>query len=375
MQLLRKLCASSLHPEFAAFDYTRRLPDIGEPGSISDMAPTGFSHVGIGLDYATAQRVFSGFPVPRTLRSGAAPYSPRFTLIGSQDLAVKSRSTLCSPLHNTLCKMMDMVLILCTVSSAAAQTTRLDDNAISTTGNTQEELAAQAIRTIYFTVLQYYKDIKTIDDVEKDNLMIALPTEFGNNMTLDANDMFSGFDSTDEKLSQFIKLIILMDTLEEALSMTKIYRNITTAYIGLGAVYEVSKPENYLNNSPLLHITDPHIFSLYCVAQFREGFPLQDLCDSVMWWINEAGIILRNRRYYLEKNNVQVQQQSKVDDDAKPLRLESLQLYFYILLLLCVYFTQSVDEIRAKWPMRVKWRSTVSALGSAAVWWRGFEKA
>ncbi|KAJ8865654.1 hypothetical protein PR048_033174 [Dryococelus australis] len=35
-------------------------------------------------------------PLPLTLRSGAAPYSPRFTLIGSQDTVVKTHPNICS---------------------------------------------------------------------------------------------------------------------------------------------------------------------------------------------------------------------------------------------------------------------------------------
>ncbi|KAJ8870522.1 hypothetical protein PR048_029545 [Dryococelus australis] len=38
-------------------------------------------------------------PPPRSFHYGAAPYSPRCTLIGSQDLDVKSRSNVTTPLH------------------------------------------------------------------------------------------------------------------------------------------------------------------------------------------------------------------------------------------------------------------------------------
>ncbi|KAJ8878040.1 hypothetical protein PR048_022503 [Dryococelus australis] len=51
----------------------------------------GFDHVGIVTDDASGQRVFSGISrLPSLLHSSADPYSPRFTLIGSQDLDVKS---------------------------------------------------------------------------------------------------------------------------------------------------------------------------------------------------------------------------------------------------------------------------------------------
>ncbi|KAJ8882402.1 hypothetical protein PR048_014210 [Dryococelus australis] len=52
---------------------------------IPDGVAPGFSHVGIVSDDAADRRIFSGisrFPPP--FHSGAAPYSPRFTLIGSQ---------------------------------------------------------------------------------------------------------------------------------------------------------------------------------------------------------------------------------------------------------------------------------------------------
>ncbi|KAJ8871242.1 hypothetical protein PR048_027548 [Dryococelus australis] len=59
-----------------------------EPGSISDGAAPGFSHVG----RCRCSAGFLGdFPFRPPLRSGAAPYSPRFTLIGSRYLDVESR--------------------------------------------------------------------------------------------------------------------------------------------------------------------------------------------------------------------------------------------------------------------------------------------
>ncbi|KAJ8874923.1 hypothetical protein PR048_022813 [Dryococelus australis] len=57
-----------------------------------------FLHVGILPDDGAARRVFSGlsrFPSP--LHTGALPCSPRFTLIGSHDLDVKSRLNVITP--------------------------------------------------------------------------------------------------------------------------------------------------------------------------------------------------------------------------------------------------------------------------------------
>ncbi|KAJ8898392.1 hypothetical protein PR048_003752 [Dryococelus australis] len=59
----------------------------GEPGSIPDGIASRLRHVGMPLLGAFSR----GSPGPPPLHPGAAPYSPRFTLIGSQDLDVKSR--------------------------------------------------------------------------------------------------------------------------------------------------------------------------------------------------------------------------------------------------------------------------------------------
>ncbi|KAJ8871748.1 hypothetical protein PR048_028085 [Dryococelus australis] len=75
------IVTSISHPE------TTHLLHIGEPGSIHGSVAPGFSHEGIVPDHAAGRRIFSGmsrFPLP--LHSGAAPYSPSFTLIGSQEL-------------------------------------------------------------------------------------------------------------------------------------------------------------------------------------------------------------------------------------------------------------------------------------------------
>ncbi|KAJ8869019.1 hypothetical protein PR048_030565 [Dryococelus australis] len=68
-----------------------RLPTShpGEPGSIlGGVAAPGFSCVGIVPDDAASRTDFlGGFSFPLPLHSGAAPYSPGFTLIGSQDFA------------------------------------------------------------------------------------------------------------------------------------------------------------------------------------------------------------------------------------------------------------------------------------------------
>ncbi|KAJ8873937.1 hypothetical protein PR048_024775, partial [Dryococelus australis] len=71
----------------------------GEPGSIPGGVAPGFSHVGIVPDDAAGRRVFSDISLqfPPPLHSDAAPYSPRFALIGSQDLDVKSHPNLFNP--------------------------------------------------------------------------------------------------------------------------------------------------------------------------------------------------------------------------------------------------------------------------------------
>ncbi|KAJ8874592.1 hypothetical protein PR048_025458 [Dryococelus australis] len=73
---------------------------LREPGSITGGVATEFSHAGIVPDDAAGRRVFSGISrFHRSFHSGAALYSPRFTHIGSQDLAqrtdygVKTRPT------------------------------------------------------------------------------------------------------------------------------------------------------------------------------------------------------------------------------------------------------------------------------------------
>ncbi|KAJ8888578.1 hypothetical protein PR048_008070 [Dryococelus australis] len=68
----------------------RRLAfHLGEPGSIPGFVTPGFSHVGSAPDDAAGRQVFSGASrFPLFFHPGAAP-SPRFTIIGSQDLAAQ----------------------------------------------------------------------------------------------------------------------------------------------------------------------------------------------------------------------------------------------------------------------------------------------
>ncbi|KAJ8869935.1 hypothetical protein PR048_028946 [Dryococelus australis] len=62
---------------------------LAEPGLVPSGVAFGFSHGGIVPDDASVRRVFSGISLFLTpLHSGAAPYSPRITLIDSQDLDV-----------------------------------------------------------------------------------------------------------------------------------------------------------------------------------------------------------------------------------------------------------------------------------------------
>ncbi|KAJ8898321.1 hypothetical protein PR048_003681 [Dryococelus australis] len=79
---------------------------LGEPGSFPGGVTPGFSHVGIVLGYAAGRRVFSGISrilPPPQLHSGAAPYSPRFTLIGSQDLDAPGNFAPINELSTTVC--------------------------------------------------------------------------------------------------------------------------------------------------------------------------------------------------------------------------------------------------------------------------------
>ncbi|KAJ8865953.1 hypothetical protein PR048_033477 [Dryococelus australis] len=68
---------------------------LGEPGSIPRAYATRFSHVGIKPDDAAGRRVFWGCPIsPAVSFRCCSPYSPPFTLIGSQYLDVKSHPNL-----------------------------------------------------------------------------------------------------------------------------------------------------------------------------------------------------------------------------------------------------------------------------------------
>ncbi|KAJ8893323.1 hypothetical protein PR048_005914, partial [Dryococelus australis] len=70
--------------------------NLCEPGSITGRVTPAFSRMGIVPDDDTGQRVFSGSPVSPPFHSGVAPFSPHFTLIGSQDV-VKSHQNLSTP--------------------------------------------------------------------------------------------------------------------------------------------------------------------------------------------------------------------------------------------------------------------------------------
>ncbi|KAJ8867744.1 hypothetical protein PR048_031547 [Dryococelus australis] len=87
-----------------------------ETGSIHSGVSPRFSLVGIVPGYAARRRVFLGisrFPPP--LHSGVAPYSPRFTLIDSQDLDVKSlpnifTHSLSDLMHKYICQRWLLIL-------------------------------------------------------------------------------------------------------------------------------------------------------------------------------------------------------------------------------------------------------------------------
>ncbi|KAJ8868589.1 hypothetical protein PR048_030127 [Dryococelus australis] len=65
---------------------------LGEMGPVSSRDTPGFPQVGIPANDDVGPRVFSGISHrPPPLHSGAAPHSPRFALIASQDLAVQKR--------------------------------------------------------------------------------------------------------------------------------------------------------------------------------------------------------------------------------------------------------------------------------------------
>ncbi|KAJ8875881.1 hypothetical protein PR048_023788 [Dryococelus australis] len=95
MRPVKLITMEGKRPYVLAYNISGTLPcmrPLGEPGSVPRGFVLGFSHVGIVPDDAAGRRIFSGisrFTPP--FHSGAAPNSLGFTLIGSQDLAVKSR--------------------------------------------------------------------------------------------------------------------------------------------------------------------------------------------------------------------------------------------------------------------------------------------
>ncbi|KAJ8888316.1 hypothetical protein PR048_007803 [Dryococelus australis] len=92
------LCLAPLPPTFITWRghggvVVRLLAShLGEPDSIPGGVTPRFSRVRIVPDDAAGRRVISGdIPFTPHLHSGAAPYSPRFTLIGSQGHNIKIR--------------------------------------------------------------------------------------------------------------------------------------------------------------------------------------------------------------------------------------------------------------------------------------------
>ncbi|KAJ8886046.1 hypothetical protein PR048_012252 [Dryococelus australis] len=88
---------NTLHPRFSGLGarncHQQRNPNRATSHH-GDPRPgrSGFRQVGNVTDDAAGRRFFSaGLPFPPTFYSGAAQFSPRFTLIDSQDLVVKSR--------------------------------------------------------------------------------------------------------------------------------------------------------------------------------------------------------------------------------------------------------------------------------------------
>ncbi|KAJ8898099.1 hypothetical protein PR048_003459 [Dryococelus australis] len=68
---------------------------LGEPGSILGGVAPGFSHLGIVPYDAAGRWVYLGdLPFPGPFLSGDVPYTPRFTLVGSQDFDAESRPNL-----------------------------------------------------------------------------------------------------------------------------------------------------------------------------------------------------------------------------------------------------------------------------------------
>ncbi|KAJ8891005.1 hypothetical protein PR048_010514 [Dryococelus australis] len=63
----------------------------GRPGSVPGGVTPGFSHEGIAPDDRWSAGFLEDLPFPPPLNSGAASYSPRFALIGSEDFDVTSR--------------------------------------------------------------------------------------------------------------------------------------------------------------------------------------------------------------------------------------------------------------------------------------------
>ncbi|KAJ8881014.1 hypothetical protein PR048_017487 [Dryococelus australis] len=95
-----------------------------EPGSIPGGVTPGISHVGIVPDNAAGRRVFTGyFPFPVPFHSGVAPYSPRFTLIGSHDLDVRSRPNLFTYFTHTLGFLTEHNCLRCEIYQEKRDTT------------------------------------------------------------------------------------------------------------------------------------------------------------------------------------------------------------------------------------------------------------
>ncbi|KAJ8891782.1 hypothetical protein PR048_004335 [Dryococelus australis] len=183
--------------------------------------------------------------------------------------------------------------------------------------------------TSLVAVPKYYPDINTIEDLNNYNLYVGLQGSFGPISLSDLPSLFEIADSTDDVTSFLLNRLQMFDSLDDELHTAKVHRNICVLLGLKAAKYEVSRPENILNNRPLLHIAEQNIANLWIVAIFRENFPLLDKVERPLWYVREAGVINEIVRIDVERNLMSHQE---TGENHLGIDLYQLQTFFFILL-------------------------------------------
>ncbi|KAJ9599894.1 hypothetical protein L9F63_009841 [Diploptera punctata] len=171
----------------------------------------------------------------------------------------------------------------------------------------------------------YYKDINTLEDLDKQGLKLVMYPGMKESAVLNTKNPV--------RISLAKKIITKTNRLEDCLDILVSNNDVACACNELQAKVTVKRRKYFRNGMPLLHVMK-HCLTFYAETyEIRRNSPFLPRFNTLIKRIMESGLLYKWRKDELYNSTLEEQHWLKTTDMATVLKLSHVQAAFYILIM------------------------------------------